>query len=128
MSSLPRSSSAIIEALVVIVNGDGQDFLGTRLADDVLVENRLDLLRLRQLVVPGLAAVLELFANDVITQLDAFIADEDRRARDQLANFVLALAAKRTIKEFAVLVLTAGIIAHTVLASVSKKSVCYDYE
>jgi len=69
--------------------------------------------------VAGLAGVLELLANDVITKLNAFIADEYGRARNQLANFVLALAAKRTIKELAVLVLTAGIITHTGLPSVT---------
>ena len=68
---------------------------------------------------PRLARVLELFANDVITELDAFITNEYGRARNQLADFVLALAAKRTIEEFAVLVLTAGIITHTGVASVT---------
>jgi len=39
---------------------------------------------------------------------------------------VLRFAAKRTVKEFAVLVLTAGIIAHTKCLCDSKKSVIYD--
>jgi hypothetical protein len=69
--------------------------------------------------VPGLARVLELFANDVIAKLNALVADKDGGSRNQLANFVLAFAAKRTIEEFAVLVLTAGFITHTGLASVT---------
>ena len=69
--------------------------------------------------------VLELLANNVVAQLDAFITDEYGRTRNQLANFVLGLAAKRTVEEFAVLVLTAGIVAHSVVASVAKKSICY---
>jgi hypothetical protein len=73
--------------------------------------------------VPGLALVLELFADDVIAQFDAFVTDKDGRTRNQLADFVLALAAKRTIKELAVLVLTAGIITHMETASVTIKSV-----
>jgi hypothetical protein len=70
--------------------------------------------------VAGLANVFELFANDVVTELDALVADEDGGSCNKLANFVLALAAKRTIEEFAVLVLAAGFIAHTGNASLTK--------
>ena len=104
---------AIIEALIVIVNSDCEDFLGLHLADDILVKNRIDFLRLGQLVATRVTTVLELLANDVITELDAFITDEDGWTSNQLAYFVLAFAAKRTIEEFAVLVLTAGIITHS---------------
>ena len=86
--------------------------LGPALSDDVLVEYLVDFLGFWQLVVAGLATVLELFTDDVVTELDAFVADKYRRPRDQLANFVLALAAKGAIEEFAVLVLAAGVIAH----------------
>jgi hypothetical protein len=41
---------------------------------------------------------LVLLADDVHAKFDAFIADEHGRARDQLANLVLALTAKRTIE------------------------------
>ena len=54
-----------------------------------------------------------------VAQIDTFITNEHGRPRNQLANLVLALAAKRTIEEFAVLVLTAGFIAHTGVASVT---------
>jgi hypothetical protein len=69
--------------------------------------------------VPGLARVFELFTDDVVTEFDALVANKYRRTRNQLADFVLAFAAKRTIEELAILVLTAGFIAHTVLASVT---------
>ena len=58
------------------------------------------------LVLPGLADVLELLTNDVVAELDALVADKDRRSRDQLADFVLGLAAKRTVEELSVLVLS----------------------
>ncbi len=112
----------------MVVHGDRQDLLGPVLADDVLVEDRVDLLRLRQLVAAGLAGVFEFFTNDVVTQFDAFVADENRGARNQLAYFVLALAAKRTIEEFSVFALTAVLIAHAGLASVTRKSVSYDWD
>ncbi len=96
----------------MVVDGDRQDLLGAALADDVLVEYCVDLLRLGQLVAAGLAGILEFLANDVVTKLDALVADENRRARNQLAYFVLALAAKRTIEELSVFALTAGLVAH----------------
>ncbi len=104
----------------MIVDRDRQDFLRPLLADDVFVEDRLDLLGLRQLVVPRIPGVFQLLADNVVAEFDAFVADEDRRSRNQLANFVLALAAKRTVEELAVLVLAAGIIAHTGKASSTK--------
>ena len=39
-----------------------------------------------------------IFLDDVHAQFNAFIADEYGRAGDQLADFVLALAAKRAIE------------------------------
>jgi hypothetical protein len=112
---------AIVKPFVVIVDGDRQDLLGTHLADDVLIKHVLDFLGLGKLVLGGIARILQFLANDVIAKLDTFVADEDRRACNQLADLMLRLAAKRTIKEFAVLVLAAGIVTHTRLASVSKK-------
>jgi hypothetical protein len=60
----------------------------------------------------ALSAVLELLADDVVAQLDAFVADEHRGAGDQLADFVLALPAERAIQELAVVVTVAGIFSH----------------
>src|SRR5262249_26386184 len=42
--------------------------------------------------------VLVFLADDVHAQLDAFIADEYRRAGNKLADLMLALAAKRAVK------------------------------
>src|SRR3546814_18977007 len=39
-------------------------------------------------------AALDLLADDVVAHLDAFVADEHGRARTQLANLVLRLAAE----------------------------------
>jgi hypothetical protein len=110
-SSLRRCSARLgLQALVVVVDGHRQHLLGALLTDDVLVENLLDLVRARQLVARALGAFLELFANDVVAQLDALVANEHRRARDQLANLVLALAAERAVQQLAVVVFAAGIV------------------
>src|SRR5204863_2627851 len=70
--------------------------------DDVLVEELLDLLRDRQ-GGPGAAARLELVVvrDDVVADLDAPVADEDGRTRDQLADVVLVLIAERAAENLA---------------------------
>src|SRR6185369_8329523 len=53
------------------------------------------------------------FADDVVAKLDAFVANEYRRARNQLAHLVLTLAAERAIKK-----LVAGrFIGHSTICS-----------
>ena len=99
--------TARVDALVVVVDGDRQHLLGAVLADHVFVEDALDLVRLRQLLASLLGLFLEFLANDVVAQLDAFVADEHRGARNELAHFVLALAAEGAVEELAVVVLAA---------------------
>ena len=43
-------------------------------------------------------ARLVLLADDVHAELDALVANEHRRARDELADLVLALAAERAVE------------------------------
>src|SRR5690606_25222585 len=84
--SLPR-----LEPLVVVVHRNGENLLRRLLADDVLIENGLDLVRLRELVPPALCLLVELLTNDVVTELYALVADEHGRPSDELAHFMLAL-------------------------------------
>src|SRR6185312_14963173 len=89
----------------------GEHFLGPLLADHVLVEDLLDLVRLRELVPCPLGAVLELLANDVVAELDTLITDKDGRAGDELADLVLALPTEGAVEELTVVVAAAGIVA-----------------
>ena len=92
-----------LDALVVVVDRDGELLLGLFLADDVLVEELLDFLGDRQRragSAPGLEAVV--VGDDVVADLDALIADEHGRARNQLADVVLVLVAERTAQDLAV--------------------------
>ena len=91
--------AAVLEPLVVVVHRDREHPLGAVLADHVIVQRGADIAR------GGDAAVLlagdpalGLFADDVVAQLDAFIADEHGRAGDQLAHFVLRLAAEAAVE------------------------------
>src|SRR5690606_450910 len=50
------------------------------------------------LAVAGLS--LRLVTDDVVAQLDAFVADEYRRPGNQFADFMLALAAEGAVQQF----------------------------
>src|SRR5262249_5675445 len=107
-----RARGAGLQSLVVIVDGDREHLLGALLADHVLVQNLLDLVGLGQLVARTLRSVLELLANDVVTQLDTLVANKHRGASDELANFVLTLSAERAVQKLSVIVATACIFSH----------------
>src|SRR5690606_30986843 len=84
------------------------------LTDHVLIERVLDLVGLGQAFLTTVVAVfLDFLADDVIAQIHALITDEDRRARDQLADFVLALATERAVQQLAVVALS-GVIGHRI--------------
>src|SRR6185369_6599172 len=42
----------------------------------------------------------QFIANDLVAQVDAFVADEHRGAGDELLDLVLALPAERAVKRF----------------------------
>src|SRR5262245_9259081 len=86
------------DALVVVVNGDGEDLLGALLADDVLIEDVLDLSGLRERADLARLLLFPLLRDDVVTELDTLVADVDGGPRDQLADVVLTLAAERTLQ------------------------------
>ena len=73
---------------------------------------RVTLRVLRQAVARPLLLFLEPLADDVVAELDALVADEHRRAGDQLAHLVLALAAEGAIQQLAVVVLAPRVVDH----------------
>ena len=77
---LDLSTAALseVDALVVVVDGDRELLLRLLLPDDVVVEHRVDLLRLGK---TGLLLLLEhaILGNDVEADIDALVADEDGR-------------------------------------------------
>jgi len=108
----PAAAAARLQPLVVVVDGHRKHLLGALLADDVFVEDLLDLVGLGELIARTLSAILELLADNVIAQLDAFVADEHGGAGDQLADLMLAFPAERAIEQLAVVVAAAGILTH----------------
>jgi hypothetical protein len=86
------------QPLVVVVHRNREDTLGIGLADHVIVEDAEDFLRRGNAFLALHHRGFVLLADDVHAQLDAFITDEDGRARDQLAHLVLALSAERAVE------------------------------
>jgi hypothetical protein len=86
----------------VVVYGHRKDFLGFGLADDVPIQNLADIFGLRKLAFgfSRLGPLLDLFPDDIVAQLNAFVTNEHGRPRNQLTDLMLTLAAKRAIQEF----------------------------
>ena len=83
----------------MVVDGDGEAFLGLVLSYDVLVEEFFDLPRLGHILHRGGGTLDSLFllTNDVVTQVDALGADEyPVRAFDKGVDLLLRTPAKAT--------------------------------
>ena len=87
-----------LHALVVVVDRHRQRALGLLLADDVLVEDVVDLPRLGEVLQVERGRSGELLVDDLVAEIDALVADVDARARDQLLDLPLGLAAEAAQK------------------------------
>src|SRR5450759_85861 len=91
----------VVDPLVVVVDGDGELALGRLLPDDVLVEEFLDLARFRKLRF-GLGLVEHpVLGDDVEADVDALVANVDRRPRDELLHVPLGLVAEAAAQNVA---------------------------
>jgi hypothetical protein len=84
----------------VVVDRYRERALGLLLPHDVLVEDAVDLLRLGEVVDVEARRCRELLVDDLVTEIDALVADVDARAGDQLLDLALRLAAERAKKLF----------------------------
>src|SRR5690606_22051666 len=102
------------QTFVVVVHGNGQHFLGVLLADHVLIENIFDFVWRRQFVAIFVASVLLHFlTDDVVAEIHALVTNENGRASDQFANFVLAFATEGAVEKLAaVATAVLGVITH----------------
>jgi hypothetical protein len=73
----------------VVVDGDREGALGSILADDVLLQDVVDLARLRQVLQLEGRRRRQLLVDDLVTEVDALVADVDTWAGDQLFDLPL---------------------------------------
>ena len=92
----------VINALIVVVNGDGKRDLRRLLPDDVFVEEFLDLCRLRKVVhgrrarraLSRIGALRQVLIHDVHAKTHAVAADVGAVAGDQLVHLILCPTAE----------------------------------
>src|SRR5205807_2472956 len=77
------------------------------LRDDVVVEDVVDVLRLREVLEVERRGSRQLLVDDLVTEVDAFVADVDARSGDQLLDLALRLPAE-TAKKLLVAVCRSG--------------------
>ena len=94
-----RALGARLDPLVVVIHRDGEGLLGLVLADHVRVEELVDLTRLGQLVPGGLGGLGELFLDDLVTEVDALVANVHAWPGDELLYLLLALSAERALQQ-----------------------------
>jgi len=78
----------------VVVDGDRERALGSLLSHHVLVEDVVDLAGLRQVLQLEARRDRQLLVDDLVAEIDAFVADVDAGACDQLLDLALRLAAE----------------------------------
>ena len=90
-----------LDALVVVVDGNGQRPLRGVLADDVALEEFADLRGLGQLVELDVVGVGQFLFDDLVAQVDALVADVHAGARNELLDLLLTLSAERALQQVA---------------------------
>jgi hypothetical protein len=73
----------------VVVDGHREGALGGVLADHVLIEDLVDLARLRQALQLEDRRRRQLLVDDLVTEIDALVADVDAGARDEFFDLAL---------------------------------------
>ena len=90
---------ARLDPLVVVVDGDRQRPLGGVLPDDVSLQELPDLSGLGQFVELDVVGVGEFLFDDLVTQIDALIADVHTGASNKFLDLLLALPAERALQQ-----------------------------
>ena len=100
----------VIEALVMIVHGNGEHALGMHLADDIIIQHFADFLWRGNAVTRLHERGFVFLTNDVHAELNTLVTDKNCRTRNKLTHFMLALAAERAVER--ILGVAAADLAH----------------
>ena len=84
----------------MVVDRHRHDAFGRLLTNDVFVEERVDFTRFREFVEAEFCRFCEFFFDDLVTQVDALVADIDTRASDEFLDLFLRLTAERAFQQF----------------------------
>src|SRR6185295_495707 len=76
------------------IDGNRERALRGLLADHVLLQDRVDLLRLREVLEVEGRGPGQLLVDDLVAEIDALVADVDARPSDQLLDLPLRLPAE----------------------------------
>ncbi len=89
-----------VDAFVMVVDRNREHLFGILLADDVLIQHLFYLMGGWDAggSLFGIAFAALLLFDYIAAQIHALIADEDRRAGDELTHLVLGLGAKRAVE------------------------------
>ena len=96
------NSVAGAHALVVVVDGNRERSLRGILPDDVFVEERRNLFRFRQIKLGNFlvgGGIGHSFVDNLVTQLDAFVANVDAGACNKLRNLFLGFPTEGTLQQ-----------------------------
>ena len=88
-----------LHSLVVVVDRNRKGLLRGVLADHVFVEEVEDLARLGEIAQLDIGGLVQLLFDDLIAQVDALVADVHARARYELLDLLLTLAAEGTLQQ-----------------------------
>jgi hypothetical protein len=84
----------------MLVDRDRKTLLRFILPDDILIQERFDVLRLRQICRRRSAFRLLFVIDYLVADINSLIAKVNARAGDQFLDVILRLAAKGTAKKF----------------------------
>ena len=104
MRVVPALRAAVLaglDPLVVVVDRDREGLLRGLLADDVALEELVDLPRLGEFLPPHLGGLGELLLDDLVAEIDALVADVHTGSCDELLHLLLALSAERALEQVA---------------------------
>jgi hypothetical protein len=97
----PAGVLAGLDALVVVVHRDRERLLRRLLADDIALEELIDLARLGKVLPAYFGGLGELLLDDLVAEIDALVADVHTGPCDELLHLLLALSAERALEQVA---------------------------
>src|SRR5207249_2010342 len=98
---LALAAGVDLDAFVVVVDRNREDLLRLLLPDDVVVQELVDLTGLGELFELEVGGAGELFLDDLVAEVDAFVANIDAGTGDELLDLLLRFTTETTFEQVA---------------------------